>query len=225
MPAVVAFLSQKGGVGKSTLARSLAVVGASVGLKVTLADLDSQQRTSMRWLKARQQFHVEPSVEVANYDSPQDALSAESDADLLVLDMPGQLSNAIVDVAKDIQLIVQPTSPSVDDLHPSLLVFQALQRVRIPRDRLAFALCRVLGDKEAEATRDYLEAQGYSVLRGMILERLDYRDALNLGRGLSETKQKSLNSAAELMMLDLLERVLARATAKKKPEGRSRRKA
>ena len=162
MPAVVAFLSQKGGVGKSTLARSLAVVGASVGLKVTLADLDSQQRTSMRWLNARRQFQVEPSVEVAHYDSPQDALSAESDADLLVLDMPGQLSNAIVDVAKDVQLIVQPTSPSVDDLHPSLLVFQALQRVRIPRDRLAFALCRVLGDKEAEATRDYLEEQGYS---------------------------------------------------------------
>lgn len=225
MPAVVAFLSQKGGVGKSTLARSLAVVGSSVGLKVALADLDPQQRTLMRWLKARQQYLVEPSLKVADYDTPQDALSAEHDADLLVLDMPGQLSNAIVGVAKDIQLIVQPTSPSVDDLHPALLVFQALQRVRVPRDRLAFALCRVLGDKEAEATRDYLEERGYLVLRGAIKERLDYRDALNLGRGLSETRQQSLNSSAQLMLLDLLERVLTVATAKKKPEAKARRKA
>jgi chromosome partitioning protein len=78
--------------------------------------------------------------------------------------MPGQLTNQIAGIAGSVQLIVQPTSPSVDDLHPSMLVFQALQRVRIPRDRPAFALCRVLGEKEAEATRDYLEKEGYTVL-------------------------------------------------------------
>ena len=42
MPVVVAFISQKGGVGKSTLARALGAVAASAGLKVRLADLDAQ---------------------------------------------------------------------------------------------------------------------------------------------------------------------------------------
>lgn len=225
MPTAVAFLSQKGGVGKSTLARSLAVVAADAGLRVTVADLDPQQRTLMRWANAREQCCITPNVSVIACESPQHALGSSQAADLLVLDMPGQLSNEIVGVARDVQLIVQPTSPSVDDLHPSILVFQALQRVQIPPERLVFALCRVLGDKEAEATRNYLETEGYAVLRGAIHERLAYRDALNLGRTLTETRQQALNSSARVMMLDLLNRVLTLAIAKAPSPRRGRRRA
>jgi chromosome partitioning protein len=225
LASVVAFLSQKGGVGKSTLARSLAVVAAEAGLKVTAVDLDPQQRTLLRWLTTREQYGAEPLFHVAAFDSAQEALDGSLGADLLILDMPGQLTNQIAGIAGSVQLIVQPTSPSVDDLHPSMLVFQALQRVRIPRDRLAFALCRVLGEKEAEATRDYLEKEGYTVLRGAIYERQAYRDALNLGRALNETRLQSLNSTARLMMLDLLNRALTVAVAKGPSSRRVRRKA
>ena len=45
MAAVIAFISQKGGVGKSTLARALAAVCAQAGLEVVLADLDPRQQT------------------------------------------------------------------------------------------------------------------------------------------------------------------------------------
>jgi chromosome partitioning protein len=225
LASVVAFLSQKGGVGKSTLARSLAVVAADAGLKVIAADLDPQQRTLLRWLTTREQYGAEPLVEVAAFESAQEAVEATEGADLLILDMPGQLTNQITGIAGSVQLIVQPTSPSVDDLHPSMLVFQALQRVRIPRERLAFALCRVLGEKEAEATRDYLQNEGYTVLRGAIYERQAYRDALNLGRALNETRQQTLNSAARLMMLDLLNRALTVTVAKGAPSRRIRRKA
>ena len=38
MPAVIAFVSQKGGVGKTTLARALAAVCSHAGLAVVLAD-------------------------------------------------------------------------------------------------------------------------------------------------------------------------------------------
>lgn len=43
---IVAFISQKGGVGKSTLARALAVEASHKKNKVLLADCDSQQATS-----------------------------------------------------------------------------------------------------------------------------------------------------------------------------------
>jgi chromosome partitioning protein len=43
---IVAFISQKGGVGKSTLARALAVEASHKKIKVLLADCDSQQATS-----------------------------------------------------------------------------------------------------------------------------------------------------------------------------------
>ena len=225
MPTIVAFLSQKGGVGKSTLARSLAVVGTEVGLRVRLADLDPQQRTLVRWVSAREESGLEPAVDVVATDIPIVALTSGQDVDLLVLDLPGQLNDSFAAVAASAQLIVQPTSPSIDDLHPAILVFNALQRVRIPRDRMVFALCRVLSEKEAETTRNYLHEQGFTVLRSAIHERAAYREALNLGRALSETRQQSLNASAREMMLDLLNRALTATTTRKQPERRSRRKA
>jgi chromosome partitioning protein len=49
MGVVVAFVSQKGGVGKSTLARALAREAAFGGLSVKVADLDMQQGTLVNW--------------------------------------------------------------------------------------------------------------------------------------------------------------------------------
>jgi chromosome partitioning protein len=43
---IIAFISQKGGVGKSTLARAVAVEAQKQRIKVLLADCDSQQSTS-----------------------------------------------------------------------------------------------------------------------------------------------------------------------------------
>ena len=66
MAAVIAFISQKGGVGKSTLARALAAVCAQAGLDVVLADLDPRQQTLVQWQKARsgsrRVFRLSPST-------------------------------------------------------------------------------------------------------------------------------------------------------------------
>lgn len=221
MAVVVAFLSQKGGVGKSTLARSLSLVAARLGLKVLLADLDPQQRTLMRWLKTRADLKLETPLKVQAFDTPAAALEEGAGADLIILDLPGQISNVATTVARNADLVVQPTSPSVDDLHPAVLVFQALERVGMGRDKLAFALCRVLGEKEADATRDYLTRHGYGVLRGGINERLGYRDALNLGRTLVECRQANLNNAAQVPLLDILERALSRRLSDNKAEAKS----
>ncbi len=43
---IIAFISQKGGVGKSTLAQALASEAYKKKIKVLLADCDSQQATS-----------------------------------------------------------------------------------------------------------------------------------------------------------------------------------
>jgi chromosome partitioning protein len=45
MSKIISFISQKGGVGKSTLARALAVECAKADLKIKIIDLDSQQKT------------------------------------------------------------------------------------------------------------------------------------------------------------------------------------
>ena len=50
---IISFISQKGGVSRSTLARATAVEFARSGKKVHLADLDSQQQTSAKWSERR----------------------------------------------------------------------------------------------------------------------------------------------------------------------------
>src|SRR5208337_459502 len=68
MPAVIAFVSQKGGVGKSTLARALAAVCSHAGLDVILADLDPRQQTLVQWQKARTEHRVSPRLSVEPFD-------------------------------------------------------------------------------------------------------------------------------------------------------------
>ncbi|MFZ8483234.1 hypothetical protein ACO1NB_13690, partial [Staphylococcus aureus] len=57
-------------------------------------------------------------------------------------------------------------------------------------------------------------------LRGGINERLGYRDALNLGRTLVECRQANLNNAAQVPLLDILERALSRRLSDNKAEAK-----
>ena len=58
----IAMVAQKGGVGKSTLARIIAVEGARGGLATKIADLDTQQSTSVNWAIRRAENDLEPTI-------------------------------------------------------------------------------------------------------------------------------------------------------------------
>ena len=111
MPAVIAFVSQKGGVGKSTLARALAAVCAHAGLEVVLADLDPRQQTLVHWQKARTAHHVSPRLSVEPFDDAAEAAERAETCDLLILDTPGGVNDDTLSVARMAHLIVQPTGP------------------------------------------------------------------------------------------------------------------
>ena len=204
MPVVVAFCSQKGGVGKSTLARALAAVAAHAGLNVLLADLDPQQRTLMQWQKARTANKVSPLITVADFSNVSDVILAGEKRDLVVVDTPGGANQSTLEIARHAHLIVQPTGPSVDDLYPSVLLFHELKEAGIPRARLVAAICRVLEEDEEKAARLYLIEAGYEVLPGSIPEAGAFRIAQNRGQALTEAREKSISSRAD----DLIERLL-----------------
>ena len=101
-------------------------------------------------------------------------------------------------------LVVQPTGPGLDDLHPTVLLFHELVEAGIPKSRLVAALCRVLDDEEEAAARAYLEEAGYEVLAGFIPESRAYRNAHNRGRSLTETDEQSFNDRADALIEALL---------------------
>ena len=207
MPVIVGFVSQKGGVGKSTLARALAAVAAHAGLKVTLADLDPQQQTLVQWQRARKQNKVSPKIAVSAFGGVADAVASSVTSDLLILDTIGGVNSATLAVAEHAHLIVQPTGPSLDDLYPTVLIFHELAGAGIAKSRLVAALCRVLTDDEEAAARAYLEEAGYEVLPGSIPESAAYRVAQNHGQSLTEVREKALNSRADALIEGLLVKV------------------
>ena len=203
MPVVVAFVSQKGGVGKSTLARALAVVATSAHLKVKLADLDPLQRTLLMWMKRRNQKNVEPAVLVEGFANFDEAWDSAGGDDLLVVDAPGQVGQATLELARRADLLVQPTGPGLDDLHPAVLVFDALVNLGVSRERLVFAICRSLTESEEDAARAYLEKAGYAVLPGSIPEKVAYREAHNRGQAFTEAEKEASDVRATLLLTNL----------------------
>jgi chromosome partitioning protein len=207
MAAVIAFISQKGGVGKSTLARALAAVCAQAGLEVVLADLDPRQQTLVQWQKARTAQRVSPRLSVEPFDDAAEAVKRAEACDVLILDAPSGVNDDTLAVACTAHLIVQPTGPTLDDLYPTVLLFHELVAVDIPKSRLVAALCRVLDDEEEAAARAYLEEAGYEVLAGFIPESLTYRVAHNRGRSLTETNEQTFNERADALIEALLTKV------------------
>jgi chromosome partitioning protein len=207
MTAVIAFISQKGGVGKSTLARALAAVCSHAGLEVMLADLDPRQQTLVHWLESREAHRVSPRLSVEACNDAAEAAERAEGCDLLILDTPGGVNDQTLAVAQMAHLIVQPTGPALDDLHPTVLLFHELVAAGIPVSHLAAALCRVLEDEEEIAARAYLEEAGYEVLAGFIPESTVYRNAHNRGRSLTETAEPSFNDRADALIEALLMKV------------------
>ncbi len=67
MGSIIGFVSQKGGVGKWTLARGVGREAAANGLPVKIADLDVQQGTSVKWYRRRREAGVEPIFSVESF--------------------------------------------------------------------------------------------------------------------------------------------------------------
>jgi chromosome partitioning protein len=206
MGAIIGFVSQKGGVGKSTLARGVGREAAAGGLSVKIADLDVQQGTSVNWYRRRLEAGIEPIFSVESFKTAAQALKLASQFDYLIIDGPARASAATLEIARAATLIVQPTGSSVDDLEPAVLTFHELVRDGISRDILVFALSRVGTDAEEIEARAYIKQAGYAVLDGSIQERPAYRQASNVGLSITETRYPQLNKRADALIQAMVDR-------------------
>jgi len=206
MGAIIGFVSQKGGVGKSTLARGIGREAAAGGLSVKIADLDVQQGTSVNWYRRRLEAGIEPIFSVESFKTAAQALKLASQFDYLIIDGPARASAATLEIARAATLIVQPTGSSVDDLEPAVLTFHELVRDGISRDILVFALSRVGTDAEEGEARAYIQQAGYAVLDGSIQERPAYRQASNVGLSITETRYPQLNKRADTLIQAMVDR-------------------
>ena len=118
----IAMVGQKGGVGKSTLARIIAVEATKGGLQAKIADMDTQQSTSVNWAARRAEKGVEPQIRAEPFRSVDTALKDAEGFDLYIFDGAPHSSQETRRACQVSDMVIIPTSEGLDDLHPSVIL-------------------------------------------------------------------------------------------------------
>jgi chromosome partitioning protein len=207
-PIIIGIASQKGGVGKSTLARLIAREYAAAKWNVKIADLDIGQGTSFNWQSRRLQHDIKPVIAVERFGTVEQALKVKPHVDLLILDGPPHSTAGTLKIAQASDLVILPTGLSLDDLQPTVLLAHELVKKGIVKGKLRFALSRV-GDSWLEITeaQTYILEAGYYALTGSIPEKIAYRRASDAGRALTETAFPSLNQRTDRLAQSVVDAV------------------
>ena len=208
MSLVIGVVSQKGGVGKSTLSRFLACEYAANEWEVKIADMDLSQGTCTNWNAKRLANDVNPSVSVEQFSSVKQALSKSSNFDLLIFDGEPHSTTKTLDIAKASDLIVIPTGISLDDLEPTIKLAHGLKKSGIPKNKIHIALLKVGDSKvEIQEAKEYINESGYFLLDGEIKQRTAIRRAMDEGKSAKETVYKSINNEVDQIINSIVKRV------------------
>ena len=209
MPIKVAVVSQKGGVGKSSIARLIAREFTDNGWRVNIADMDVQQATSYHWSKRRAASQVRPEILST-------ALTATEKFDLVVFDGAPHASRATREMARTSDFVILPTGLAVDDLHPQVgLAHELTHQHGVDPERLAFVLWRVGDSKiETQHARAYIKTAGYRTIAGEVPERIAYRRASDAGRTVTETIYQTLNQRADTTAQNIIDAITKIANSK-----------
>jgi chromosome partitioning protein len=215
----VGVVSQKGGVGKSTIARLIAREYATHGWDVKIADLDVSQGTSVDWKLRREQRGHTPDIGVETFNTVALALKRAGAYDLMIFDGPPHSTSGTLDIARHCDLVILPTGLARDDLKPSVMLAHELVDHGIDTAKITFVLCRV-GDRpnEIQEARAYIRKAGYVTLQGELPEKTGYRRASDEGRAPTETLYPTLKEKAEFLaqqIIDALTRQQRRADIEK----------
>ncbi len=130
----ISFVSQKGGVGKSTLALATAYEASKSGLSVKVADLDTQQGTlsDLHRQRLNNGGSAIGSVEVFATVKDLQKNIANGTYDLLIIDGTPRASKGTLAIGQISDLIVLPCCSSRADLIPTMKLGYELIKKQIP---------------------------------------------------------------------------------------------
>ncbi len=199
---IVAFLNQKGGVGKTTLAINLAGAWAAQGRRVTVLDADPQA-SALDWAQARSHAGLPRAFGVVGL--PRDTLHQEAPAlargvDHVVIDGPPRVASLLRSALLAADLVIVPVQPSPLDGWASAEMLRLIDEARLYRSalRARFVLNRcaartVIARETAQALAD----QETGALVHTVGQRVLFAEAMQTGRFAAELDPQGL-AAAEI---------------------------
>lgn len=207
---IIGMVSQKGGAGKSTLARLFARELAKDGFSVKIADLDTQQTTCTEWAADRAEAGIGPEIQVQPFGNLKTALGEAGRFDAYVLDGRPHSSQQTLEIARAADLVVIPSGQTKDDLRPAVKLAHSLVDAGIAPGRIAFALVKTTNSEaELAAARAYLAQTDYVTLEGFLPVSTAYGIAHDAGKVVTETPHRTLNAKAERLAQAIIDRLAA----------------
>lgn len=204
----IAVVSQKGGVGKSTLSRLLGVEYARQNWEVKIADMDNKQSTSFAWNTRRLQSNSKPEVSVEQFSSVEKVLKYDSIMDLIIFDGEPHSTVKTLEMAKKSDIVIIPTGTSIDDLDPTIKLCHELKNKGIDRKKIFIVLSRVgSSEPDIESAKDYIQLSTYQLLINRIEEKTAYRTMNDEGKSLTETQYRTLKAKANSIVEEISERI------------------
>jgi chromosome partitioning protein len=187
----IAFVTQKGGAGKTTLAASVAAAAAEAGERVIVLDLDPQG-SLVRWAERRQKANARGKVMVEPLEAerlPRLRAILEGLAGvgftLAIFDTAGADGAAAQLVTEAADLCLLPARPTCLDVDASAASFRA---VYLAKRKAAFVLNQCPPTYRSSRARE--SAKGLAHLgvlaRPMLSARMDFQDAMSGGLGVTE---------------------------------------
>lgn len=193
---VVVLAKQKGGVGATTAAVSLAVEAMGRGLRTLLVDADPQRTASIWGEVAAEQGHAAPTVvAMAGAMHRPDQLPALAGShDLVVVDLPPRLEAVTRSALMVADVVLLPSGGSAADVWALGDVVRLVEEARSLRPDLPVAVLLTRAQTNTamgRAARSVLEESGLPVLRASLGFRVTYAEALAAGQGPTTYAPKS----------------------------------
>jgi len=211
---IISLISQKGGVGKSALARLLAVEFIRAGWSVKIADLDTKQGTTTKWRARRDAAGVLPEVPVEKFLTVERAIREAGKFDLVLLDGPAHAEKGGVDMAKASDLVLMPSGYGLDDLEAQVEAAYELEAKGIKRDRIWFVFCRTSGSPvEDQTARDYLRRADINAFEPVFDELPSIRQGHSAGKAASEVSFPAVKERAITLAVAIAGHVQAQREA------------
>ena len=212
----ICVVSQKGGVGKSTLSRMIAVEFATHyrDTKIGIADTDDRQSTCSVWAQRREERGMEPSINVISYTNVRQAIDDAVNYDFMIIDGTPNASTDTLKIAQASHVVVIPCGNSQDDLDPSIKLAWELEDQGIPTKSIVFGLTRACDSSiENARTIETLRQAGFRMADGYLPFRTAYIQAGDEGLAVTESSHPTLRDRAKAFCHSLLHELFESITS------------
>lgn len=204
----IGVVSQKGGVGKSTISRIVATVYAHNDWLVKIADMDTKQGTCTDWKRRRDDNRIEPTIHVEPFRRVSDAVRVANDYHMMIFDGAPYSTQSTLEISRISNLIILPTSEGIEALKPTILLAHEIKKSGTPIENIGIAFCSV-SDSEAmiAEAREYVRQAGYHAFEGAIPSRAGYLRTHETGRSLIEASHPSLRGKAQSLAAGITKKI------------------